>query len=173
MPGLRITGGSRFLPDSRRLLVAAKEEGRGDRIYLVDIDGGKPRAVTPENFRGPGPISTDGKRFLATGPDRKPYACPVEGGEPSAIQGFEPRDVSLSWTADDRAIFVQRGLGLGSRIDRLDVATGHREPWREIMPSDAAGVVRISSVFPSPNGAFYVYAYSRVLSNLYLVEGLK
>jgi Tol biopolymer transport system component len=173
LPGLRIVGGSRFLPDSRRLLVGANEQGRGDRIYLVDIDGGKPRAVTPENFRGPGPISTDGKRFIAGGPDRKPYACSVEGGEPSAIQGFEPRDVSLGWTADDRAIFVQRGAGLGSRIDRLDVATGHREPWREIVPSDAAGVVRISSVFPSPDGAFYVYAYSRVLSNLYLVEGLK
>ena len=173
LPGLPVAGGSRFLPDGRRLLVLAREEGRGDRIYLVDIDGGKPRAVTPENFRGPGPISTDGKRFLATGPDRKAYVCAAESGEQLPIQGFEPRDASIVWTSDDRAIFVQRGAGLGSRIDKLDVATGRREPWREIVPADAAGVVRISSVFVSPDGTFYVYAYSRVLSNLYLVEGLK
>ena len=38
---------------------------------------------------------------------------------------------------------------------------------------DSAGIVRISSVFISPDGTFYAYAYSRVLSNLYLVEGLR
>ena len=59
------------------------------------------------------------------------------------------------------------------RIDRLDLATGRREPWKEILPADATGVVRVSSVFLAPDGSFYVYAYSRVLSNLYLVEGLK
>ena len=41
------------------------------------------------------------------------------------------------------------------------------------MPADPTGVVRISSIFVAPDGTFYAYAYSRVLSNLYLVEGLK
>jgi eukaryotic-like serine/threonine-protein kinase len=173
LPGLRLLGGSRFLPDSRHLLFFANEEGRGDRIYLVDIDGGKPRAITPENFRGPGPISTDGKRFIAAGPDLKSYAVSIEGGEPAAIKGYEPRDLPVAWTSDNRGLFVQRAAGLGSRVDRLDLATGHRELWREIVPSDAAGVVRISSIFLSQDGAFYVYAYSRVLSSLYVVEGLK
>jgi hypothetical protein len=36
-----------------------------------------------------------------------------------------------------------------------------------------AGTLRISSVLISPDGTFYVYAYSRVLSNLYLVEGIR
>jgi hypothetical protein len=79
----------------------------------------------------------------------------------------------VAWTSDNRGLFVQRAAGLGSRVDRLDLATGHRELWREIVPSDAAGVVRISSIFLSQDGAFYVYAYSRVLSSLYVVEGLK
>ena len=172
-PGLRMRGNPRFLPDGRHLLVGANEEGRGDRIYLVDVEGGKPRALTPENFRGPGPISADGKRFVARGPDERAYVYPIEGGEPAPILGFEPSDLAVGWTADDRALFVQRGGGSGARIDRLDLATGRRKPWREILPSDATGVVRISSVFVSPDGTFYAYAYSRVLSNLFLVEGLK
>ncbi len=173
IPGLRVVGGVRFLPDSRRLLVAAKEEGRGDRIYLADIDGGKPRAITPENLRGPGPISTDGKRFIARAPDGKPLAYPIEGGEPTAVAGFETGDVAVGWTADDRGLFVQRSGAPVAKIERVDLATGRAEPWKEILPSDATGVVRVSSVLISPDGTFYAYAYSRVLSNLYLVEGLK
>jgi hypothetical protein len=60
-----------------------------------------------------------------------------------------------------------------AKIERLDPATGRAEPWREILPSDATGVVRVSSVLVAPDGTFYAYAYSRVLSNLFLVEGLK
>jgi len=173
IPGLRVVGGVRFLPDSRRLLIAAKEEGRGDRIYLADIDGGKPRAISPENFRGPGPISTDGKRFIARTADGKPVAYPIEGGEPTALAGFEAGDVAVGWTADDSGLFVQRSGAPVAKIERVDLATGRAEPWKEILPSDATGVVRVSSVLISPDGTFYAYAYSRVLSNLYLVEGLK
>jgi Tol biopolymer transport system component len=173
LPGLRYLGWTRFLSDSRHLLIGASEEGRGDRVYLADVEGGKPRALTPENYRGFGPISADGKRFLARAPDGKPVAYPIEGGEPTDLAGFETGDVPVGWTADDRALFVQRAGAPGAKIDRLDLATGRREPWREILPSDATGVVRVSSIFVSPDGTFYAYAYSRVLSNLYLVEGLK
>jgi len=174
LPGLRYVGPTRFLPDSRRLLLGAQEEGHGDRVYLTDIEGAKPRAITPENFRFPaGPISADGKQFIARGPDQKIYRYPIEGGQPAPIPGFEPDDLPVGWTADDRAIFVHRAEGPTARIDRLDLATGRRELWRELFPADGAGVVRVSSVFVSPDGSFYAYAYSRVLSNLYLVEGLK
>ena len=49
-------------------------------------------------------------------------------------------------------------------IDKLEA---DRPPRPEgVPPADAAGVVRVSSVFVAPDGSFYVYAYSRVLSNL-------
>ena len=87
-------GATRFLPDGRRLLIGADEEGRGDRVYLVDVEGGKPRAVTPENFRGPGPISTDGKRFLARGPDEKVYILSDRGRRADADPGVRSRATS-------------------------------------------------------------------------------
>ena len=171
--GLAFSGGLRFLPDGRRVIVGASEPGRGQRYYLMDLEGGKPRPITAENTRALGPISNDGKRFVANGPDGKQSIFPIAGGEPVPVPGFEPGETAVGWTADDRFLYVQKRGGPAARIDRLDVGTGRRELWKEILPADATGVVRISSVFLSPDGAFYVYAYSRVLSNLYLVEGLK
>ena len=176
IPGLRITGGARFLPDSRHLIVAATEPGHGHRIYFFDMtagEGAKARPITPENTRGLGVVSNDGTRFVAGGRDSRSYLYSIAGGEPAPIPGVEPGEVPVGWTADDRSLYVQKRGGPSGRIDRLDLATGRREPWKEILPSDAAGVVRVSSVLLAPDGSFYVYAYSRVLSNLFIVEGLK
>ncbi|MDQ6891759.1 MAG: protein kinase [Acidobacteriota bacterium] len=171
--GLRFSGGLRFLPDGRRVIFGATEQGRGSRFYLMDLEGGKPRPITAENTRALGPISKDGTHFVAGKPDAKAYIFPIAGGEPVPVPGFETGEAAVGWTADDRFLYVQKRGGPAARIDRLDVATGRRELWKEILPADATGVVRVSSVFLSPDGSFYTYAYSRVLSNLYLVEGLK
>jgi Tol biopolymer transport system component len=171
--GLRFSGGLRFLPDGRRVIFGATEPGRGSRFYLMDLEGEKPRPITAENTRALGPISKYGTRFVAGRPDGKAYIFPIAGGEPVPVPGFEPGEAAVGWTADDRFLYVQKRGGPAARIDRLDVATGRRELWKEILPADATGVVRVSSVFLSPDGSFYTYAYSRVLSNLYLVEGLK
>ena len=40
------------------------------------------------------------------------------------------------------------------------------------MPADAAGVNQIG-VIPTPDGDGYVYTFNRILSDLYLVEGVK
>jgi len=53
------------------------------------------------------------------------------------------------------------------------VGTGRKEPWKELMPADGAGIVDIAPVIPAPDGQAYVYGYSRTLSDLYVVEGLK
>jgi hypothetical protein len=184
--GLRFAGnGGRFLPDSRHVIIGAEEQGRGRRHYLVDLESAasgataaKPRPLTPEKSSALGPVSNDGTRFVAIGPDG-PHIYSVAAGDGKPVAGpvtaLQPGDTPVGWTADDRALYIQRRGGPSARIDRLDITgtTGRREPWKEILPADAAGVVRVSSVFLSPDGSFYVYAYSRVLSNLFVVEGLK
>ena len=48
------------------------------------------------------------------------------------------------------------------------------ELWKTFMPADAAGVSSTSfDVLPTPGGEAYVYGYSRTLSELFLVEGVK
>ena len=41
------------------------------------------------------------------------------------------------------------------------------------MPSDSTGVVRTPIVLPSRDGRAYAYSYLRILSDLYIAEGLK
>jgi hypothetical protein len=168
------------------VLVAATEPGRGGRVYFGDLEGSKALPVTPENLvgpgnLGPGPVSTDGTRFLMRGPNGLsifPTTAGPAAAQPIApvavkVPGLESGDFPVGWTTDDRAIYVQGRGGPAGRVFKVDLATGRRELWKEILPADAAGVVRISSVLVSPDGSFYAYAYSRVLSNLYLVEGVK
>jgi hypothetical protein len=55
----------------------------------------------------------------------------------------------------------------------VDLATGHREVWREIALADPAGAQSITSVHFSADGKSYAYSTLRVLSDLYVVDGLK
>ena len=41
------------------------------------------------------------------------------------------------------------------------------------MPNDGSGIQDISPVIPTPDGLEYVYGYSRTLSDMYVVDGLK
>ena len=41
------------------------------------------------------------------------------------------------------------------------------------MAADPAGVERISNVLVAPDGKFYARCYARLLSDLFVVEGLK
>lgn len=41
------------------------------------------------------------------------------------------------------------------------------------MPADASGVVDIPNVCITPDGRSYVYSYARILSSLFLIEGVK
>jgi hypothetical protein len=59
------------------------------------------------------------------------------------------------------------------KVYRLDFATGHRILWKELIPSDSAGVSRLGPIVITPDGKSCLYGYHRVLSDLYLVEGLK
>jgi hypothetical protein len=55
----------------------------------------------------------------------------------------------------------------------MDRETGRREPWKELMPSDSAGLLAIFGAYFSADGRSYAYTYARNLSDLYLVEGVR
>jgi hypothetical protein len=58
-------------------------------------------------------------------------------------------------------------------IERLEVATGRRSRWKELQPTEAAGLIEILRVVITPDGAGYAYTVGSRLGTLYLVEGLK
>jgi eukaryotic-like serine/threonine-protein kinase len=63
--------------------------------------------------------------------------------------------------------------GIPAKIERVDLATGRREPWKEIAPADPAGVQSNAGIKFSADGKSYAYSTLRILSDLYVVDGLK
>ncbi len=167
--GLSVLNGG-WSPDGKRILFTASEPGRGPRLFTRDFAGGKPAALTPEGYVGI-LVLPDGKSAVMTGPDRKTYLYPISGGEPTPVPGIEPADSVDQSTADSRFLYVHRREA-PLKVYRLELATGHKELWRTLMPADAAGVSSLSPI-PTPSGEAYVYNYVRTLSDLYLVDGLK
>jgi hypothetical protein len=107
------------------------------------------------------------------GPDQKQYVYPVDGGEPSAIPGLVAGDIPASWTADGRSLLIGRRGEVPLRVFQLDLRTGRKELWRELMPPDPAGITTIGRIAATPDGKSYAYSYVRQLADLYVVEGLK
>jgi WD40 repeat protein len=172
--GLTVQSGTGFFPDGKRILMTASEPRRGPRLYLLDLSGGKPRALSPEGYRAmPRAVSPDGKAAIVAGPDRKLYLYPLEGGEPVPIPGLSAGDFPGGWTADGKALYIYRQGELPAKVYVFDVATGRRELWKTLMPADSAGVSNITRVCPTPDGKSYAYAYFRTLSDLYLIDGMK
>jgi Serine/threonine protein kinase len=162
-----------FFPGGKRLVLTASEPGRGARIYVQDLDGGKPRAITPEGYTTlQNTISPDGGTVAAVGPDRKIYLCPTDGGQPRPLPRAREDELPFGWTADGRSIYLGR-IAMPARVEVCDVATGARRLWKEIIPPDPAGVLAIGPILITPDGKSYVYSYRRLLDDLFLVTGLK
>jgi eukaryotic-like serine/threonine-protein kinase len=161
-----------WMPDGKRLLLTASESGRGSRLYLRDVYGGKPRAMTPDGYRGFRVVSPDGGTAVVLGPDGRTYLYPISGGEPTAIPGIDANDRVAEFGPDGRSVYVYRQGEIPVKVYRVDVSSGRRELWRSMVPADAGGVAEIGPL-PTVSGGAYAYSYSRTLSDLYIVEGLR
>ena len=164
-----------FLPSGHQVVFAGNEPGHGNRIYIMAIPGGHLRSITPE---GVGVVSytrfvsPDGKSFLAVEADGTPSIRSVETGEPKPIPGWTGGEVAAGWAGDGKSIYVYRG-SVPAPVYEIDLATGHRQLWKELNPPDSAGINFIRPPHISADGKVYAYNYNRVLSDLYVVDGLK
>jgi len=70
-------------------------------------------------------------------------------------------------------LYVATRGGSVVNLFRLDPTTGQRRLWRRLMPSDPAGVRLIADLYIAPEAQAYGYSYYRLLSQLYIAEGLR
>jgi Tol biopolymer transport system component len=163
-----------WFPDGRHIAVVGGQDERRGRLCLWDVDNsGAPRPVSPEGEFGSPVVAPDG-RWIAAARTGEPLALyPVDGGSPRPLPGGQVDDRPRRWSADGRALFVRRGTGMPARIERVEIATGTRQLWKELRPADAAGVFGISSVQVTPDGRSYAYTFASQLGALYLAEGIR
>ena len=106
------------------------------------------------------------------------YLCAVDGGSSArALPGYIDGDVPLQWSADGRFLFVRETGNLTLRIHRLDISTGTRGLWKELVPPDPSVLIDIGSdpgqVRITPDGKSYAYTYWTFEGELYIAQGLK
>ncbi len=165
--------GTSWLPDGKTIVFSGKESGRSLRSYLQNVDGGALRPVTPDGFSGT-LVSPDGQFLLARDlAEKKALAVyPLNGGDPRPILGLEDEDRVIRWALDGRSLYVYRHRERPLKLFKLNLATGQKELVEEIMPADLAGIRGPINVFMTPDGRGYIYAFTRYLSDLYLVKGV-
>ena len=162
-----------WLPDGKEIIFVGQEVGRKWRVYRLNAQGGKPRAISPEGVRIPnfmtGPVSPDGRFFFGARGPGKWFRFPMEGGEALPIGGLERGDFPIRWTSDRSFWVTQYRSG---DIWRLDPVTGRKTMSVNKLKTDFVNLAAMRVVM-TPDGRSYAYAARRVHSILYVVEGLK
>ena len=164
-----------FLPDGKQVLFVANEAGQPQRAYLQSVSGGGIPAPALQEGLLPAPdtISPDGK-WVACKRERGPYMlCPLDGGQPRSLTGMEEGEEPFRWTPDGRALYVANLSKLPVDVYQLETATGQRRMWKQVSPSDMAGLANSSGMSITPDGRSFVNVFVRVLSELYTVDGVK
>ncbi len=163
-----------FTPDSKGLVFDGHEPGHASRIYVMSLEGGQPRAITPEGFSlgRPQSLSPDGKRIAAVTGDGIAFVS-VDGGEPQFVSASQPGDMPLLWAKDGQVLFVGHRGDTACTVSRLNIQTGASTPWKSFSPADVAGVTGASCPLIANDEQHYVFGYTRNLSDLFLVEHLK
>ncbi|MFZ0801053.1 MAG: hypothetical protein WAN70_02715, partial [Terriglobales bacterium] len=162
-----------WLPDGKQLVFSGNEAGHGFRLYVTSPGEAKPRPISPEGVNPAVVLSAKGDFAASVGPDHKIYLYPTAAGEPVPVPGAEPDEAPTGWSADGRSLYVFRFGQIPAKVYELELSTGKRKLWKELVPADAAGIDTIRGVAITPDARAYVYGYIRTLSDLYMVEGLK
>ena len=162
-----------WFPDGRRIAVVGQKKGERRRIYVMSVDGGALRALTPEGTSLAAPVSPDGKYVPAWSSGRVLTLYPGDGSTetPRSITGIAEDENPQGWDVSSRFLY----LGKGAVILRFEIATGHREVWKPIDLTDPAegGQIDSDNLHITPDGRFCVYTRSESSSQLFLVTGLR
>jgi len=119
------------------------------------------------------PVPTpDGNYVSMRTPDGMFARFPVDGGAPIPTPGVKTDERPCGWSPDGRAVYVfQRGV-IPSRVDRIELATGERTPWVDIVPMNRSGTIGYISVIVTPDGERYAASVIQLANSLFAVKGL-
>jgi serine/threonine protein kinase len=164
--------GARFLADGQHLLINANESAHATRCHVLDLTGGKPRAVTPEGTVC-GPSSPDSRFVIGIGANSAVAVYPLNGGTPRLIPRLDPGFHPVQWSRDGLLLYGYRLGELPSNVYKVEIATGKQTVVQELRPAVPAGVVIVAPVVVSRDGTHFLYSYNQALSVLYLISGLR
>jgi len=163
-----------WLPDGRVVIESATAKGEC-AFDIVDPWGGGAKPIVTASGQPTDRFSTspDGKWILFSGRLAEPRLQPVSGG---ASRPFPvllgPTDGIGGWSSDSQ-VYVWRSAPPVFKFDKCDVTTGACTHLRDIPMPDTTGVLGRAYPILSRDGKTYVTSCTRILNDLYFVEGLR
>ncbi|HUJ25757.1 MAG TPA: hypothetical protein VLW85_07050, partial [Myxococcales bacterium] len=170
---LTLTWDPIWFPDGKRILARAREGQGKSRLWVLDLAGAAPRAITPEGIGVSFVVSPDGSQVVVHDPQGRLAMYPAAGGDSRAVPGAEPDEVPAGWSADGSALFVLQPRQTPPTIRRLDLASGRHEPLATLAMPDPAGTGPIFAAVVNADGRSLAYNYEINLHDLYLVDGVR
>jgi eukaryotic-like serine/threonine-protein kinase len=167
-------GSVRYLPDGKQLLASGIEPGRGARDYLIDLNTGTSKPLTPEGVVGT-ILAPDGRNVVVRGTDGKLAVWPMDGSSTHPIPALESKFNAIGWAPDGTSLYVTSGLQRErtAHIYRVNITTGKMDPWKTFGDTIPAGVSAVAAPTFSKDSSAYAYVYVQILSQAYVVRGLK
>jgi hypothetical protein len=165
-----------FFADGKRILEFGNAAAaNGQRLWVQDASGGTPpKPISPEGVdsRLAGSISPDQTRVTAVDPQGLITIYPVDGGTPLSVPGVQAGERPVRWMPDGKSLLIAANE-TPNVIYELEITSGKRNLFRtmpipEGLKAQDLGFPVFSNDFKS-----YVYSYTRIVSDLYIVEGLK
>ncbi|MGB9074029.1 MAG: protein kinase [Terriglobales bacterium] len=159
-----------WVRDGSKFTFMGAEPRKLPRTYLLDTKTGKTSAVTPEGTTDP-LVSPDGKAVIAHDEQQEFRLYPLGGGNPQPLKGLADGELPIQWDTSGTKLYVWDRT-FPAHIFLVDLKTGGRQPWTTLVPPDSAGVL-YGNIVMTPDGKTSVYRYRRVVTTLFLAEGLK
>ncbi len=168
-------GEATWLPDGKHLLVFGIEAGHGARDYTIDLNNGDSKPITPEGVAGVN-LSPDGKSTPVRGTDGSWGIWTLDGGTAiRPIPGLDSRYYVSGWSPDGASLYVasSRATERVAKIFKVNPLTGKMDPWKTFGAEAGAGISGAGAPRFSADGSAYAYVYTQLLSEAYVVTGLK
>jgi eukaryotic-like serine/threonine-protein kinase len=171
VPGMNVVR-ARWLKDGGRVAFLGQQpEEKQLRVYVMPLEGGVPRAISPPIVPAYFDVSHDDHWAVALGLDQVVTLFPLEGGPPVPLPELGKDVVPTGWSREGQ-LWVNRFREVPTKLLRFDIKSRRVLEERSIGPTDPTGVTRITRLRITPDGRFLAFDYERTLGSLVLVEGL-
>ena len=166
---------ARWFPDGRRFALLASRPGARLSLFVVDAGNGALVPLADEGYQDGSSlaVSPDGRRVAAVMADGRPALVPADGGPPEFDSGLREGDLPVAFGASGASLYVVRRDTINGVVERVDLGTGRRAVWKELPVLDSAGVSNIARVVMTPDAQAWAWSWQQILTDLYLVRGLK
>ena len=166
--------GARWSPDAKRIVFAGYESGHGSRCYAQSIEGGDPRAFTPDGIVFCS-VSPNGLVLALAEDHRALLYASISAEKPDKEFRLEASEWPVGWSPDGKFLYLARVGQTPVTITRFEVASEHRQEWKQVVPpiEQENMEMKCEDVVITPDGKYYAYTYMYHASDLYLVQGLR